>query len=280
MLVSVIIPACAAQPSIGRAVRSVFAQTVSDWEAIIVADDAADYAAVLRDQGLRDERLRFVSTGRVRSGCHNARNVGLVAAHGDLIAALDADDLFRPSRLEILVPLALEYGAAVDNSAVISEETGDALARSLGPHPPARIEMEDFLALNVPLFPVIRRDHAEPRLPGIEFAEDVVANLRLIDRLGFFPAVPDILSEYHVVTGSLCHADDSAATFDRVYGELLERVRHGDGLGLSTPSRAIALAGLTRKRAFNRAFGEALRDHPALNFQTFAASRSSAVPLA
>jgi hypothetical protein len=46
-----------------------------------------------------------------------------------------------------------------------------------------------------------------------------------------------------------------------------ERVRHSG-------ARAIALTGLARKRAFNRAFGAAQRLDPALNFQTFAASRN------
>lgn len=273
MLVTVIIPACEAQPTIGRAVQGMIDQTMPDWEAIIVSDDGSDYAPVIRDLGLGDERLRFVSTGRFRSGCHNARNVGLSVARGDFIAALDADDLFYPTRLEILTPLAHAHGAAVDNSAVRSEDTGEIMAEALGPHPPTRIDAAGFLDLNVPLFPVVRRDFAEPRLPGIEFAEDVVANLRLIDRIGGLPAVPDVLSEYRVVTGSLCHADDSAAIFDRAYAELLERVGHGDGLGLTAATRAIALTGLARKRAFNRAFGAAQRLDPTLNFQIFAAAR-------
>src|SRR5690348_11177775 len=87
MLISVVIPAYHAAATIARAVTSLLRQTWTDWEGIVVSDDGTDYAAVLRRAGIADERLRFVSTGRVGSGCHRARNVGLAAARGELIAA-------------------------------------------------------------------------------------------------------------------------------------------------------------------------------------------------
>src|SRR3712207_138328 len=106
MLISVVIPACAAEATLARAVRSLIAQSWTDWEGIIVSDDGVDYEALAQARGFFDERLRFVSTGHVRSGCHNARNVGLAATRGELIAALDADDLFHPERLPRLAPIA------------------------------------------------------------------------------------------------------------------------------------------------------------------------------
>jgi succinoglycan biosynthesis protein ExoO len=275
MLVSIVIPACDAQATIGRAVRSLIAQSWTAWEGIIVSDDGFDYAAHARAEGYDDARLRFVSTGRVRSGCHNARNVGLAATRGDLIGALDADDLFAPERLAWLAPLAAEHGAAVDNPRVVSESTGATLGRAFGEDVRA-LDLTGFLALNVPLFPVVARAHAQPRLAGIEYAEDVVANARLIDRIGRLPALPDPLFEYRVVSGSACHSDNSADVFDGSYGEILERIENGDGLGLSEPNREIAIAGFRRKRELNRSFAAAQQKDPELDFQTFCAQRSSA----
>ena len=57
MLVSVVIPAYRAAATIGPAVASLLAQTYPCWEAIIVADDAQDYAAILADNRIADSRL-------------------------------------------------------------------------------------------------------------------------------------------------------------------------------------------------------------------------------
>ena len=88
-LVSVIVPAYRAAPTIGRAVRSLQAQTLTDWQAIIVSDDGADYRAVLAAEGIADPRLVFVATGGVGTGAAAARNVGLRHAAGRLVAPLD-----------------------------------------------------------------------------------------------------------------------------------------------------------------------------------------------
>lgn len=272
MLVSVVIPAYGARATIARAVESVLTQTYEDWEAIVVSDDGEDYIALLTQQGIRDERLRGVTTGRTGSGCHNARNVGLAAARGDFIAQLDADDLFLPRQLEVLSPIARRDGAATDNPVVVDDATGASLYRACTNAPSfQRLDAAALLALSVPLFPIVARDYAEPRLPGIEFGEDFVANLRLIDRIGGLTMVGDTLSEYRVVTGSLCHNDESAARFEKSYTALIERLGNGDRLGLSAETAAIAREGLIRKREFNRAFAKARAQDPGLDFQTFAA---------
>ena len=79
------------------------------------------------------------------------------------------------------------------------------------------------------------------------------------------------------MAGSMCHAEESAATFDESYAGLIGRLGDGDGLGLSVATRREAREGLARKRALNRAFGEAQRRDPTLNFQTFVAARHLAM---
>ncbi len=273
MLVSIIIPAFRAQATIGRAVQSALAQSWREIEVIVVADDDADYRALLAGNGVSDERLRFVSTGSTGSGCHNARNVGLAAARGDFIAALDADDVFLPSRIATLLPIVQKKGAATDNPRVISEQTGHELYRAFASKMPASLGVAELLALSVPLFPLVAREYADPRLPGIEFGEDFVANLRLIDRIGKLPVIRDSLFEYHVVTGSLSHSDQSADRFEQSYSELIERLERGDKLGLSPDNAAMARDALVKKRDFNRAFAAARSRDPQLDFQSFAAQQ-------
>jgi glycosyltransferase involved in cell wall biosynthesis len=274
MLVSVIIPAYRAQATLARTMRSALAQTHTDLEIIVVADDDTDYGTILRADGINDERLRFVSTGKIASGCHNARNVGLAVARGEFIAALDADDVYLPNRLSTLLPLAGSAGAATDNPVVIDNKTGTPLYRAFkADRGQWQIDAVALLDLSVPLFPLVAREYAEPRLPGIELGEDFVANLRLVDKLGGLMVFGETLSEYRVVAGSLAHNDTSADGFEKSYTALIERLDHGDKLGLSPKTAAIARDQLIQKREFNRAFAKARSITPGLDFQTFAARR-------
>ena len=274
MLISVVIPAYRAAATIARAVTSLLRQTWTDWEGIVVSDDGTDYAAVLRRVGIADERLRFVSTGRVGSGCHRARNVGLAAARGELIAALDADDLLSAAHIETLRPVALAAGAAAGNVRVVDEATGAELHRAFASdRAPDRLGIAALLDLSVPLLPLVAREQAEPRIDGIEFGEDLVANLRLIERLRAIQVTPECLYEYRVIDGSLCHHSQSARIFEQSYSSLIARLETGDRMGLSPKNAALARDGLLRKRNFNRAFAAARLANPKLNFQTFAAGR-------
>jgi succinoglycan biosynthesis protein ExoO len=276
VLVSIILPACDAEATLPRAVGSLLAQGWKEWEALIVADDARDYAALLRARGIDDARLRFLATGGVRTGCHRARNVGLAQARGALVGMLDADDLFHPDRLARLAPLAAARGAVADNLAVVAEESGALLYRVMGEITAmARLDIAGLLALTAPLAPLVKRDYALPRLAGIEYAEDVIANLRLIDRLGALSVVAESFYEYRVIAGSIAHAEQAAAAFDAAYGSYVARLERGDGLGLAPANRAVAARGLAAKRALNQAFARAQAENPALNFQTFVAPRQS-----
>lgn len=274
MLVSVIIPAYRAKATLARAVRSALSQNWTDLEVIVVSDDQFDYEAFLQAEGINDKRLRFTSTGQVASGCHNARNVGLEVARGDFIAALDADDRHLLTRLSVLLPLAITHGAATDNPVVVSDASGAELYRAFkSDSAPLRLDAAALLDLSVPLFPLVAREHAEPRLPGVELGEDFVANLRLIDRLGGLTVYGETLSEYRVVSGSLAHSDTSADSFEKSYTVLIERLESGDRLGLSSPTATVARDRLIQKRDFNRAFAAARASEPTLDFQTFAARR-------
>jgi glycosyltransferase involved in cell wall biosynthesis len=108
--VSVIMPAYAAENTVVPAVRSLLAQTWSDWVLHLVADDGQDYETLLGRAGIADKRLRFWSSGGIRSGCSAARNAGLEQADTALVALLDADDRFKPDKLARSVAGAAHAG--------------------------------------------------------------------------------------------------------------------------------------------------------------------------
>lgn len=94
--VSIIMPAYNAERYIGEAIESVLAQTLTDWELIVVDDGSTDRTPViLREIG--DARVRILH--QKNQGPASARNAGLEAAIGRYVAFLDADDLYLPSAL-------------------------------------------------------------------------------------------------------------------------------------------------------------------------------------
>ncbi len=97
--VSVVIPAYNAADSIGGALASVFAQTFKEVEVIVVDDGSTDgTAAVVEAMGGRVTLIR-----QVNGGPGAARNTGIRASRGPLIAFLDADDCWLPHKIEAQV---------------------------------------------------------------------------------------------------------------------------------------------------------------------------------
>lgn len=113
--VAIIMPAYNATATIGQAARSVLAQTYPHWQLVVIADDGLDYETVLTEQGLTDPRFLCLSSGQIRSGASRARNVGLDAIDTPYAAVLDADDRFKPRKLELAVQ-ALEHHGIVSTA--------------------------------------------------------------------------------------------------------------------------------------------------------------------
>jgi glycosyltransferase involved in cell wall biosynthesis len=94
---SVVIPAFNAARTLGSAIRSVLSQTDPGFELIVVDDGSTDAtASVVRDHA--DPRIRLLS--QANQGLPAARNAGILAARGELVSFLDADDLWLPHYLE------------------------------------------------------------------------------------------------------------------------------------------------------------------------------------
>lgn len=102
--VSVIIPCYQNGRTVEKTVRSIQAQTLRDWELIMVDDGSTDDTGRILDQLEQDEpRMRVIH--QPNGGVSAARNAGLAAAQGDWVTFVDADDLLLLDGLETLLGL-------------------------------------------------------------------------------------------------------------------------------------------------------------------------------
>jgi glycosyltransferase involved in cell wall biosynthesis len=95
--VSVIIPAYNSMTYLPETVDSVFKQTFTDFEVLIVDDGSSDNIAEWTKQ-IKDPRVNLIF--QQNQGVSVARNTGIAHAQGEYIAFLDADDLWQPTKLE------------------------------------------------------------------------------------------------------------------------------------------------------------------------------------
>lgn len=106
--VSIIIPAYNAEKWLPDAVRSVLAQTFTNWELIIVNDGSADRTAQVAES-FQDGRIRVLH--QANAGVSAARNAGLDIATGNFIGFMDADDAMYPVNLADKLHALHETGA-------------------------------------------------------------------------------------------------------------------------------------------------------------------------
>jgi glycosyltransferase involved in cell wall biosynthesis len=95
-VLSIITPLFNKELYIGETIRSVLAQTLADWEMIVVDNGSTDKGPEVARQ-FSDARIRLVSSPKRGPGA--ARNFGLGLATGEWILFLDADDLLEPDYL-------------------------------------------------------------------------------------------------------------------------------------------------------------------------------------
>jgi glycosyltransferase involved in cell wall biosynthesis len=97
-VVSVVLPTYNRAGFIGRSIRSVLAQTYTDFELIVVDDGSRDETTRVVAGLATDRRLRYLPLDENR-GAAVARNAGVRAAHGPFLAFQDSDDEWVADKL-------------------------------------------------------------------------------------------------------------------------------------------------------------------------------------
>lgn len=144
--VSIIVPVYNAEKYIVETMEHVAAQTYEDWELLLVVDGCGDDCArVIREyqKNTGEKRLRLM-VNEENMGAARSRNRGLLAARGRYIAYVDADDLWRPEKLERQLQYMREKQAAfVFTGYEFADEEGAGTGRVV--HVPSRLTYREAL---------------------------------------------------------------------------------------------------------------------------------------
>jgi len=109
MKCSIVIPLYNKRAYIARCLQSVFAQTHTDFDLVVVDDGSTDGGEHELD-ACADDRLRLIV--QANQGVSVARNTGVEAARHDIVFFLDADDTWEPTFLEAMARLVQTHPSA------------------------------------------------------------------------------------------------------------------------------------------------------------------------
>ncbi len=124
--ISVVVPSYNRAHCILKTLDSIFAQTFTDYEVVIIDDGSTDNTSAVLEP-VKD-RIRYIQ--QKNGGLANARNRGIQEARGEWIAFLDSDDLWLPEKLAVqmeAVKRSPELAVHVTNASIFREHLGDEL---------------------------------------------------------------------------------------------------------------------------------------------------------
>lgn len=112
-MVSIVIPCFNSQDTLLSTLDSVAKQTYKDYEVIIIDDGSTDNTKTLVKEFFENKDIIYHYIYQENSGVASARNKGIKSAIGEYIAFLDADDMWHPQKLEILLSIMKKYNLNV-----------------------------------------------------------------------------------------------------------------------------------------------------------------------
>ena len=204
--VSVVVPSFRGGPFLREGIASVQAQTLEDWELIVVLDGCQDD---LSDLERNDERITVIR--QRQRGVSIARNVGIGHARAELVAFLDDDDRMLPDRLQA------QLRAMSDDTVGLCHtqfQFIDANGLVIGPGLARPAQYRDFLKGN-----------------GVIFLSSVMARRSLLREVGGFNSVLSFGEDLDLIFRIA-----RESTLEFLPQVLAEYRRHGSNVWLDAPS--------------------------------------------
>jgi GT2 family glycosyltransferase len=250
--VAVIVPAYGVAHLVGEALASLQAQTLAEWECLVIDDGAPDDVAGAVAPFLSDPRIRFLATKN--AGVSAARNQAIGATTAPLITLLDGDDLLRPNYLAAMVPVleddpaarlatcnARVFGAVAVERLVFDSKQGtsdgqhgslcDVIDRSFGVYIGTTFRRADFDAIG-----------------GFDTSmaqsEDLDLWVRLMQLGGHARYVDQVLGDYRIRAGSA-----SANATRMLLGNIKVFEKASAALAADQPEQAVLARAIAESRA-------------------------------
>lgn len=205
--VSIVTPSWNSEKYIVQTIESVRSQTYKNWEMIIVDDCSTDHTVeIATDYSKRDSRIK-VYRQNVNGGAAKARNRSLREATGRYIAYLDADDIWKPHKLEKQIKFMRKHncGFSCTSYEVIDDE-GNRLNKEV--HMLPSVDYIGFLTNNLLQTVGIMIDTTIVRkeylvMPDIRRRQDAATWLQILKAGHKCYGIDEVLAEYRRADNSL-----------------------------------------------------------------------------
>ena len=251
--ISVIIPIYNAEKEIARCMESIYAQTFSDYEIILVNDGSKDNsAAVCRSFADKDNRVTFID--KENGGSGSARNAGIEVAKGKYIYFCDADDEIDKSLLERVYAEA--ENKSVDlvifsvSAKIMNSKTGKIIREYTTTQKEAFFETRESFRSNFshlyyegvlfggPINKLFKTDlikNNSIRFPDLKRGQDEIFNMRYCRYVNSCAVIPDSLYTYYQFDNKgknrkyrLNYFDTTTKTYFKTLGDLLTEFAAND----------------------------------------------------
>ena len=221
-LLSIIVPVYKVESYLVRCVDSILAQTVSDFELILVDDGSPDRCGAICDEyAARDPRVRVIH--KENGGLSSARNAGIDIARGQWLGFVDSDDWITPDCYEKLLACAQRQ-----NVKLVCAGRWDVSEKTVKTTPglcPEKDETVSGMELARRIFTWNHLDSAawdklyraelfqEIRYPVGRVNEDVPVTYRLALKAGEAALCPERVYYYYPREGSISYSKVSERSF-------------------------------------------------------------------
>ena len=228
-LVSIIMPTYNCGAYIEDSIRSVIAQTVTDWELQIVDDCSTDNTREVVERLAAQEKCIHYTCFSRNQGPAAARTEALRRADGKYIAFLDSDDLWEPDKLERQLAFMEKTGAKFSATAYDQfDESGTPLPTVC--LPPHKTTYRKMLLLSNPIGnSTVMYDQSalgKFEVPPIRKRNDFALWLKILRTTPYCMGMDDILTHYRVRTNSVSSNKLAQAKYHwKLYWEI-------EGLGI------------------------------------------------
>ena len=222
-IVSIITPVYNSEKYIADTASSVFSQTYSNWEWLIVDDCSSDQSLKIIES-FDDPRVSIIKNSQ-NQGVVASRNKAIAAAQGRYLAFLDSDDMWFETKLEKQVLFMQEnnYSFTFHSYYKVSEKG------ELGELVQARSEVNYNDMLNSNFIGCLTSMYDASQLgkfnmiPGYKAREDYICWLNILKKVGKAYAISEPLAKYRVISNSLSSKKiEMLKEQYRVYREVLK----------------------------------------------------------